>query len=82
MSYFYPIKQPKIMARVLIDIKNEAEWKKAQAELREAGIILTHRQHRKGGYVCYASTELREALTRVHFLRQLPKKNLLISGAI
>ena len=70
------------MARVLIDIKNEAEWKKAQTELREAGIILTHRQHRKGGYVCYASEELREALTRVHTLRQLPKKNLLISGAI
>lgn len=70
------------MARVLINITSEEEWKKAQAELHEAGIILTHRQHRKGGYVCYASEELREALNRVHTLRQLPKKNLLISGAI
>ena len=70
------------MARVLIKITSEADWKKAQAELHEAGIILTHRQHSKGGYVCYASKELTEALNLVHSLRQLPSKNFLLSGAL
>ena len=81
-DYLHATKNSKIMARVLIQITTEAEWKDAQVKLREAGIILTHRKHRKGGYVCYASKELCEALDRIYILRQLPKQNILISGTI
>ena len=45
------------MAR--IELKEGMTWEKTQAKLAAEGIILTHRQHRKGGYVCYASKKLR-----------------------
>jgi len=48
----------RIMARVII----KEDFEKARKELASVGIILYNRKHRKGGYVCRASKELRERL--------------------
>ena len=58
LTYVYPI----IMARVEIIPDTEAEWKRARLDLRKRGIILTHRRHSLGGYVCYASPQLRTTI--------------------
>lgn len=58
------------MARM--DIINGVTWEQARKEAAQSGIILTHRKHTKGGYVCYASKRLRESFKMLHQLRQLP----------
>ena len=45
------------MAR--IDIKEE-QFEETRRELAQAGIILYHRKHRKGGFVCRASKNLQK----------------------
>ena len=44
------------MARVMIE---EGKFEEARKELAKRGIILYNRKHRKGGYVCRASKELK-----------------------
>ena len=63
-------------------IQSGTTWEQARADAEKAGIILTKRTHSKGGYVCFASKQLRESLQQVFTLRQLPEKNILISGKL
>ena len=46
------------MARIII----HGDLALAREQLKRLGIILTNRRHRKGGYVCYADKQLRQAL--------------------
>ena len=64
------------MARLLL---NGRTWEQARDDARKAGIILTRRPHSKGGYVCRASNELKEALQLQMELRNLPE---FISGKL
>ena len=57
------------MARV--DIREGVSWEQARDELAAKGIILTHRMHRKGGYVCKASKALRESMELLDALNEL-----------
>ena len=64
------------MARLLL---NGRTWEQARDDAQKAGIILTRRPHRKGGFVCRASKELKEALQLQMNLRDLPE---FISGKL
>ena len=57
-------------------------WEQARVDAQNAGIILTKRTHSKGGYVCFASKQLRQSLLQVLTLRQLPEKDIYICGKI
>jgi len=48
------------MARAVI--KKGTSFEEARRLLASIGIVLTSRPHRKGGYVCKASKQLREQL--------------------
>lgn len=48
-----------------IIIKPGHTWEETRTALAQTGIILTHRPHKKGGFVCYASKALRESLRRL-----------------
>lgn len=45
-------------------LKNQ-DFKTAQQELAKVGVILTNRQHPKGGYICHLSGELKIAYTLI-----------------
>ncbi len=67
------------MARVIID---ENHFDEAREKLASIGIILYRRKHSKGGYVCRASRTMRESIARVRALKELPKDDLFIHGAL
>ena len=67
------------MARVIIE---EKDLEKARKQLAAIGIIVYNRHHRKGGYVCRANKALKESMARMYALKELPKQDIYISGAL
>ena len=68
------------MARMILS--QGKSWDEARQDALKVGIILTRRKHRKGGYVCYASAQLRCSLEQLQKLREMPANNILIAGAL
>ena len=63
------------MARVELKKDTEDEWKRARIDLRKRGIVLTHKKHRKGGYVCFASPQLRTYINLLTDPKAYEQKN-------
>ena len=53
-------------------LRENQTWEQARIEAQRAGIVLTRRPHKKGGFFCYAGKKL----------RQLPDQGYLLAGKI
>ena len=44
----------------LLSLRENQTWEQARIEAQRAGIVLTRRPHKKGGFFCYAGKKLRQ----------------------